>query len=61
MEAIINSKRFDRIIKYRVRWKAYDNTDDTWEPIQNLQQVMDIVKAFHRTEPSAAKHPMVAL
>ena len=29
VENIIDSKRFGRTIKYRVRWKGYNETDDT--------------------------------
>ena len=47
VESIIDSKRFARAIKYRVRWKGYDETDDTWEPIDNVKQVMEMIKAFH--------------
>ena len=43
VENIIDSKCFGRMIKYRVRWKGYDETDDTQEPFKNIKQVMDLI------------------
>ena len=57
VENIIDSKRFGRTIKYRVRWKGYDETDDTWEPFENIKQVTDLIKVFHRSKPRAPQHP----
>ena len=57
VENIINSKRFGRTIKYRVHWKGYDKTDDMWEPFENIKQVMDLIRVFHRSKPTAPHHP----
>ena len=48
-----------RVVKYEVRWKGYDETDDTWVPIENVKQVMEMVKSFHRTKPNAPRDPTV--
>ena len=55
VESIIDSKRFGRTIKYRVRWRGYNADNDTWQPIQSLQQVLDLVKEFHHANPYKPK------
>ena len=57
VENIIDSKRFGRMIKYRVRWKGYDETDDMWEPFENIKQVMALIRVFHHSKPTTPYHP----
>ena len=59
VENIIDSKHFGQIIKYRVNWKGYDKTDDTWEPFENIKEVMDLIRIFHYLKPNAPRHPAV--
>jgi hypothetical protein len=33
---------------YRIRWKGYDSSYDTWEPRNNLGGCEDILKAWER-------------
>ena len=57
VENIINSKCFGRTIKCRVRWKGYNETENTWEPCENIKQVRDLIRGFHRSKPTAPHHP----
>ena len=59
IEQILDSKRFGKTVKYCIRWKDYDETDDTWEPISSLQNVLDMVCAFHTAKPRAPRDPSV--
>ena len=59
VEKIVDSKRFGNTIKYRVRWKGYDETDDTWEPFENVENVIHLVKDFHQLKPRAPRDPAV--
>jgi len=36
VEAIFNERRQGRAKQYLVRWKRYDSSEDTWEPVKNL-------------------------
>ncbi|KAK3014031.1 hypothetical protein RJ639_008664 [Escallonia herrerae] len=35
-------------LKFKVRWKGYDPTDDTWEPIENLSNCQEHIRNFVR-------------
>ena len=45
VEGILDSKRFGRTVKYRVRWKGYGEADDTWQPTDTLLVQMDMRKS----------------
>ncbi|XP_060077475.1 M-phase phosphoprotein 8-like [Ylistrum balloti] len=33
---------------YKVRWRGYGATDDTWEPIENLQSCLDLIEEYQK-------------
>jgi len=35
-------------LKYLVRWKGYITEEDTWERLENLGNVIDLVENFER-------------
>ena len=59
VEQVLDSKCFGRTVKYHIRWKDYDETNDTWEPISSLKNVLDMVRAFHIVKPRAPRDPSV--
>ena len=42
-------------IKYKVKWKGYGDAEQTWEPLDNLANAQDAIKAFHRAHPAAPR------
>ncbi|GJN90572.1 hypothetical protein Rhopal_003584-T1 [Rhodotorula paludigena] len=45
----IRAARYDeeaRAMRYFIKWKGYGEDEKTWEPIENLQNCLDLVKAF---------------
>ena len=46
VESLLARKDLAGKPQYRVRWKGYAPTDDTWEPLDNLQAILPLVQAF---------------
>lgn len=47
---------------YKVKWEGYPLSQCTWEPIENLQNVLDMVDEYeksHSTTPSSKKVPIL--
>ncbi|KAL8104093.1 DNA (cytosine-5)-methyltransferase CMT2-like [Apium graveolens] len=42
------SKSGKQGLKFKVRWKGYDSSEDTWEPIEGLSNCQDHLKDFVR-------------
>ncbi|KAI9088765.1 hypothetical protein DFS34DRAFT_698492 [Phlyctochytrium arcticum] len=46
VDYIVDKRRRGHRVEYRVRWKGYDASADTYEPLSNLLEVMDLVEEF---------------
>ena len=46
VEKIIGKRKVNGHIQYKVKWKGYPNEDSSWEPIENLENSQEFVKAF---------------
>src|SRR3984885_1745268 len=53
VDHIRDSKLFGRTLKYLVRWKGYGEGEDTWEPLSNLANSLQVVDEFHSRNPGA--------
>lgn len=40
---------------YKVRWRGYGPSDDTWEPIENLQSCLDLIEDFENKKEIVKK------
>ena len=54
VEAIINSKTLKGKKKYLIRWKGFQESDDTWEPEETLN-CPDLIRAFNKKGPVSKK------
>ncbi len=50
VEKILEKKRIKGKIKYLIKWKGYSKEESTWEPIQHLKFVKEMVKEFEERE-----------
>ena len=55
VDHIRDSKMFGRTLKYLVRWKGYGEGEDTWEPLYNLRNSLQVVAEFHVRNPGAPR------
>src|SRR5260221_757196 len=57
---ILKSRRHGKgkKLQYLVRWKGYDDSQNTWEPEENIH-APELVRAFHATNSTAIKRLLV--
>lgn len=55
VEEVIDSQIRKKQLEYRIRWKEYSESDDTWEPIGNLEHSRDVIGQFHQEFPEAIR------
>lgn len=46
VEKIIQKKRIGKKTLYLVQWEGFGESDATWEPLNNLKNIKDMVKEF---------------
>jgi len=50
VEAIVGKKTEKGKVLYNVKWKGFDDDDNTWEPLSNLSNCINLVEAFDSAE-----------
>jgi hypothetical protein len=58
VESIIASRSFKGKTKYRIRWKGFEESEDTWEPEEALSCI-DLIRAFKKKNTSLKKKAAV--
>lgn len=62
VEKIVGKRLNDSVVEYRVKWAGYDECDNTWEPISNLD-CLELVRQYeaeqlaNNDEPIEEIHP----
>ena len=51
VKSVVDSRYFFRKLEYKVDWVGYDQSDLSWEPVENLFDASLAVKAFHEKFP----------
>lgn len=54
-ERILDITKEDGQIKYLVKWKGYDQKENTWEPPEHLNHAQRLLKNFHQQRQDQAK------
>ena len=53
VEHVLDSRINRGYIQYLVKWKGYDVSDATWEPVRHIKHMKDLLNAFHAAHPNA--------
>ena len=48
IEAILAHRKIGRQMQYLVKWKGYDTSENTWEPIRNLSNAEEILDEYKK-------------
>ena len=49
---ILDSKRVGRGVRYLIDWKGYGPEERTWEPLSSLNNSVESVLEYHKTNPT---------
>jgi hypothetical protein len=57
VEQIVSSRQFrkQKAWQYLIKWKGYPNSENTWEPLQNLKNSMKMIHQWHQDNPEQPK------
>jgi hypothetical protein len=55
VEKILDSRKRYRKLQYLVKWKGYPDTDNSWEPYENVKNCEQLLQDFHTKHPHKPK------
>lgn len=61
VEKILNKRIINGKPQYYVKWEGYQESDNTWEPLVNLESVKHLVREYdktHQTKSVEIKKPI---
>lgn len=58
VEKIVGKDVIDGEIHYQVKWLGYPSSENTWEPIENLQGCQELIREFERNFKVAPPPPV---
>jgi chromobox protein 1 len=53
VEDIVDKKEENNIVKYKVKWKGFPLSESTWEPVENLSSVQELISKFEEKKKPA--------
>jgi hypothetical protein len=51
VQEILDSRFIRRKLHYKIRWVGYSDSEDSWEPAENVDHAPELVKEFHERYP----------
>jgi hypothetical protein len=50
VEKVLNKRKVDGVIEYLIKWEGYETEESTWEPIDNLKNIMNLIQDYENKE-----------
>ena len=54
VEEILNSRRHNGKVQYKIKWKGYDHTHDEWVSVENVY-APEALRVFYKRHPNAIR------
>lgn len=58
VQEIVASRLHYNQLQYRIKWKGWDTSHDTWESSENVSNAPDLIASFHLANPEAVSEPV---
>ncbi|KAL9047690.1 MAG: hypothetical protein Q9162_007965, partial [Coniocarpon cinnabarinum] len=55
VETILSSRMRREQRQYLVKWKEYENHENIWEPVKNLANCQNALRAYQERHPSSRR------
>ena len=55
IEKILDRRKTNGKIEYKIKWEGYPMSQSTWEPMKNLESAKELVEEYDRTHPITAQ------
>ena len=55
VEKVLDSHVQNKKFEYRIKWKGYPDSDNSWEPLENVKHAKKAIADFHKKHPGAPR------
>ena len=55
IEKILDRRKTNGKLEYKIKWEGYPMNQSTWEPMKNLESAKELVEEYDRTHPITAQ------
>ena len=55
VEKILDRRKVNDRLEYKIKWEGYPMNQSTWEPLENLRTAMELVEEYDREHPFPKK------
>jgi hypothetical protein len=56
VESIVAKRTGPKGVEYRIKWVGYPPSDNTWEPLENLENAHSAIESFEANRSPSSKH-----
>jgi hypothetical protein len=56
VEKILDKRIEDGIVEYYIKWEGYDDIESTWEPMENLDNIQNLIAEFEAENRKKGTH-----